>query len=83
MSTTSLLLVLSPFLVLALTLGTVVTVALWRARQDDVPEVLRTFALVFCYMVDRVPGQRRRDADDFYDVERDTDDEDPDRRWMR
>jgi hypothetical protein len=83
-SATALLLVLSPFLLLAVILGTVMTVALWRARQDDVPEVLRTFTLAFCYLVDRVPGRRRTLlTDDFQEPDEDTDSVDNDGRRMR
>jgi len=41
-----------------LVLGVVMTVALWRAKPEDVPEVLQVFTLAFSRMIDSLPGWR-------------------------
>ncbi|NUT37282.1 MAG: hypothetical protein HOV79_29910 [Hamadaea sp.] len=62
MEPTSLLLLLSPFLALALVLGTVMVVAILRARREDVPVVLSAFVVAFCRLADRMPRRVRRDV---------------------
>lgn len=57
MSTTVLLLV-APFLVLVMVFGTVVIVALCQAKPEDVPSILKECTGVFRRLVDRAPGPR-------------------------
>jgi len=54
-STSILLLLLSPFLVLIIVFGLVVIVALFRARSEDVPAVLKQSIGVFRRLADRLP----------------------------
>lgn len=58
MSTSILLLLLSPFLVLITVFGLVVIVALFRARPEDIPAVLRECSDVFWRLADRLPHPR-------------------------
>jgi len=55
-STSTLLLLLSPFLALVVVFGAVVVVALLRATPDDVPAVLRDSMPVFRRLAERVPS---------------------------
>jgi hypothetical protein len=55
MSATSLLVLFSPLLVLALLLCAVMAVAIWRARPEDVPSLASAFLLAFGRLVDWLP----------------------------
>lgn len=58
MSLASLLLVLSPLLLLTLTLSLVMIIAIRRARPEDVPTVISAFS----HLVDRLSPRRQRGA---------------------
>lgn len=63
MSTSILLLLLSPFFLLISVFGTVVIVALFQAKAEDVPVVLKECTSVFRRLADRLPHpQGLRDA---------------------
>ncbi len=55
---TTILLLLSPFLLLVLMFSLVVIVALCQAKPDDVPAVLQECSSIFRRLVDRLPGPR-------------------------
>lgn len=64
MSTSTLLLLLSPLLLLVTVFGLVVIVALCQAKPEDVPDVLKECSSVFRQLAYRLPHPRRgiRDA---------------------
>lgn len=55
MSWTSLLVVLSPFFLVVLVFGLVVVVALFQARPEDIPTVVRHCMSVFGQLIERLP----------------------------
>lgn len=59
MSTSILLILLSPFLLLTTVVGVVLTVALHRARPEDLPDMLRESARMLRRMADRMPKSPR------------------------
>ncbi len=61
MSEMIVLLLVLPLLVLVLVFGTVVTIALFQARPEDIPAVLRECNAVFRRLADRVPTVRSND----------------------
>jgi len=63
MSVQSLLVLLSPMLVLILVLGVVTVVALCRAQREDVPAVFDAFGAVVRWVADRLPDRGRNPTD--------------------
>ncbi len=57
MSTSTLLLTMSPLLLLIAVFGAVVIVALLRARPEDVPAVMREAARTFKRLANRLPSR--------------------------
>jgi hypothetical protein len=55
----SLLLALAPFLAPLLVLGTVMIVAVVRARPEDIPAMLSSFVEALCRLADRLPCLNR------------------------
>ncbi len=58
MSSSLVLLVVAPFLVLVVVFGVVVVVALCRANRDDIPAVVGECTAVFRWFAERLPGHR-------------------------
>jgi hypothetical protein len=63
MSTSQLLLLLSPFFLLVTVIGVVIIVALCQAKEDDVPTILKESAAMFRRLADQLPHPRINRAD--------------------
>jgi hypothetical protein len=69
MSTSQVLLLLSPFFLLVTVFGAVVIVALCQAKEEDVPTILKESVAMFRRLADHLPHPRVISADPLQDGE--------------